>query len=515
MFDCMEALGLAPRPLFDVSAQGSCMLSKATPYFSGLDPFAWAGTGSIQSVETQSTSSEEMVPSSPSPPPPPRVYKPCFVCQDKSSGYHYGVSSCEGCKGFFRRSIQKNMVYTCHRDKNCQINKVTRNRCQYCRLQKCFEVGMSKEGKRLSTFTNHYICFSGAKVTFLCVLAVRNDRNKKKKDVKEEVVLPENYELSGELEELVNKVSKAHQETFPSLCQLGKYTTNSSADHRVQLDLGLWDKFSELSTKCIIKIVEFAKRLPGFTTLTIADQITLLKSACLDILMLRICTRYTPEQDTMTFSDGLTLNRTQMHNAGFGPLTDLVFAFAGQLLPLEMDDTETGLLSAICLICGDRMDLEEPEKVDKLQEPLLEALKIYTRRRRPNKPHMFPRMLMKVTDLRGISTKGAERAITLKTEIPGPMPPLIREMLENPDAFEDSSDSGESASAAPPAIQAIKQEEKTTYESAVEEEEEEEEEEDDYWDEEKERVMDSDGELWGEAAAAAGVQKKGVTDKTQ
>lgn len=41
-----------------------------------------------------------------------------------------------------------------------------------------------------------------------------------------------------------------------------------------------------------------------------------------------------------------------MHNAGFGPLTDLVFAFAGQLLPLEMDDTETGLLSAICLICA-------------------------------------------------------------------------------------------------------------------------------------------------------------------
>lgn len=54
----------------------------------------------------------------------------------------------------------------------------------------------------------------------------------------------------------------------------------------------------------------------------------------------------------------------------------------------------------------DRMDLEEPQKVDKLQEPLLEALKIYARRRRPNKPHMFPRMLMKITDLRGISTKG-------------------------------------------------------------------------------------------------------------
>ncbi|KAL6464725.1 hypothetical protein MHYP_G00270420 [Metynnis hypsauchen] len=490
MFDCMEALGVGARPLFGVSTQGSCMLRKASSFFSGLEPFSWSNSTStnLQSVETQSTSSEEMVPSSPSPPPPPRVYKPCFVCQDKSSGYHYGVSSCEGCKGFFRRSIQKNMVYTCHRDKNCQINKVTRNRCQYCRLQKCFEVGMSKE-------------------------AVRNDRNKKKKDVKEEVVLPESYELSGELEELVNKVSKAHRETFPSLCQLGKYTTNSSADHRVQLDLGLWDKFSELSTKCIIKIVEFAKRLPGFTSLTIADQITLLKSACLDILMLRICTRYTPEQDTMTFSDGLTLNRTQMHNAGFGPLTDLVFAFAGQLLPLEMDDTETGLLSAICLICGDRMDLEEPQRVDRLQEPLLEALKIYARRRRPNKPHMFPRMLMKVTDLRGISTKGAERAITLKMEIPGPMPPLIREMLENPEVYEESSDSGESAAAAPlpaPAIQAIKRE--RDEDSAPEEEDDEE---DECGEEERQRGGDSEDESWSLLQGDVGGARKSVTGRAQ
>uniref|UniRef100_A0A4W3J2S1 Retinoic acid receptor beta n=3 Tax=Callorhinchus TaxID=7866 RepID=A0A4W3J2S1_CALMI len=368
-------------------------------------PASGCSTPSPATIETQSTSSEEIVPSPPSPIPPPRVYKPCFVCQDKSSGYHYGVSACEGCKGFFRRSIQKNMVYTCHREKNCVINKVTRNRCQYCRLQKCFEVGMSKE-------------------------SVRNDRNKKKKEAPKQEC-SESYTMTAELEDLIEKICKAHQETFPSLCQLGKYTTNSSADHRVRLDLGLWDKFSELATKCIIKIVEFAKRLPGFTSLTIADQITLLKAACLDILILRICTRYTPDQDTMTFSDGLTLNRTQMHNAGFGPLTDLVFTFANQLLPLEMDDTETGLLSAICLICGDRQDLEDAGKVDKLQEPLLEALKIYIRKRRPNKPHMFPKILMKITDLRSISAKGAERVITLKLEIPGSMPPLIQEMLEN------------------------------------------------------------------------------------
>lgn len=64
---------------------------------------------------------------------------------------------------------------------------------------------------------------------------------------------------------------------------------NNSSEQRVSLDIDLWDKFSELSTKCIIKTVEFAKQLPGFTTLTIADQITLLKAACLDILV-RVCT---------------------------------------------------------------------------------------------------------------------------------------------------------------------------------------------------------------------------------
>ncbi|KAL6474871.1 hypothetical protein MHYP_G00159110 [Metynnis hypsauchen] len=423
MYEGVDVVGLSASP----SPSPFLMVDYYSQARAGHHPFSsqhWSS--SAHSIETQSTSSEEIVPSPPSPPPPPRVYKPCFVCQDKSSGYHYGVSACEGCKGFFRRSIQKNMVYTCHREKSCIINKVTRNRCQYCRLQKCLEVGMCKE-------------------------SVRNDRNKKKKEEKKTTECSESLTLSPDTEQMIDRVRKAHQDTFPSLCQLGKYTTSNSSERRVSLDVDLWDKFSELSTKCIIKTVEFAKQLPGFTTLSIADQITLLKAACLDILILRICTRYTPEQDTMTFSDGLTLNRTQMHNAGFGPLTDLVFAFANQLLPLEMDDAETGLLSAICLLCGDRQDLEEADKVDVLQEPLLEALKLYVRRRRPHKPHMFPKMLMKITDLRSISAKGAERVITLKMEIPGSMPPLIQEMLENSEGLE-SSGSGVSSrpTGAPP-----------------------------------------------------------------
>ncbi|AWP01048.1 putative nuclear receptor ROR-alpha-like [Scophthalmus maximus] len=70
---------------------------------------------------------------------------PCKICGDKSSGIHYGVITCEGCKGFFRRSQQSNAAYSCPRQKNCLIDRTSRNRCQHCRLQKCVAVGMSRD----------------------------------------------------------------------------------------------------------------------------------------------------------------------------------------------------------------------------------------------------------------------------------------------------------------------------------------------------------------------------------
>ncbi|XP_038666797.1 nuclear receptor subfamily 2 group C member 2 isoform X3 [Scyliorhinus canicula] len=66
----------------------------------------------------------------------------CVVCGDKASGRHYGAVSCEGCKGFFKRSVRKNLTYSCRSSQDCVINKHHRNRCQFCRLQKCLEMGM-------------------------------------------------------------------------------------------------------------------------------------------------------------------------------------------------------------------------------------------------------------------------------------------------------------------------------------------------------------------------------------
>uniref|UniRef100_A0A5F5PLP4 Steroidogenic factor 1 n=1 Tax=Equus caballus TaxID=9796 RepID=A0A5F5PLP4_HORSE len=72
----------------------------------------------------------------------------CPVCGDKVSGYHYGLLTCESCKGFFKRTVQNNKHYTCTESQSCKIDKTQRKRCPFCRFQKCLTVGMRLEAVR-------------------------------------------------------------------------------------------------------------------------------------------------------------------------------------------------------------------------------------------------------------------------------------------------------------------------------------------------------------------------------
>ncbi|VDO95245.1 unnamed protein product [Soboliphyme baturini] len=50
--------------------------------------------------------------------------------------------------GFFKRTVQNRRIYTCVIGKGkCKITKEQRNRCQYCRFQKCLRQGMVLEGR--------------------------------------------------------------------------------------------------------------------------------------------------------------------------------------------------------------------------------------------------------------------------------------------------------------------------------------------------------------------------------
>ncbi|XP_077862828.1 nuclear receptor subfamily 6 group A member 1-like [Saccoglossus kowalevskii] len=89
----------------------------------------------------------------PCPPPPPDdrphpEQRFCLICGDRATGLHYGIVSCEGCKGFFKRSICNKRVYRCSRNRNCMMSRRQRNRCQYCRLLKCLQMGMNRKAIR-------------------------------------------------------------------------------------------------------------------------------------------------------------------------------------------------------------------------------------------------------------------------------------------------------------------------------------------------------------------------------
>ena len=74
-------------------------------------------------------------------------YSPCPVCGDKISGFHYGIFSCESCKGFFKRTVQNKKNYVCLRGAQCPISIATRKKCPACRFDKCLKTGMKLEGK--------------------------------------------------------------------------------------------------------------------------------------------------------------------------------------------------------------------------------------------------------------------------------------------------------------------------------------------------------------------------------
>jgi hypothetical protein len=67
---------------------------------------------------------------------------PCPICGDRISGFHYGIFSCESCKGFFKRTVQNKKNYVCLRGANCQVSITTRKKCPACRFDKCLKMGL-------------------------------------------------------------------------------------------------------------------------------------------------------------------------------------------------------------------------------------------------------------------------------------------------------------------------------------------------------------------------------------
>jgi hypothetical protein len=103
----------------------------------------------------------------------------CLVCGDRASGKHYGVQSCDGCRGFFKRSIRRNLEYVCKESGQCVVDVARRNQCQACRFKKCLQVNMNRDGEPFSFILPCLLVVASAERfrSWGRIRWLRNDRN--------------------------------------------------------------------------------------------------------------------------------------------------------------------------------------------------------------------------------------------------------------------------------------------------------------------------------------------------
>jgi len=337
----------------------------------------------------------------------------CLVCGDRASGYHYNALACEGCKGFFRRSITKVSKYACKYGGECEIDMYMRRKCQDCRLKKCYTVGMrpecvvpeaqcaikrkAKESSKPATATDA--------ITLGTLLGPPDKRPR--------VVKP----LKPEEEELINRLVY-FQEEFeqPSEQDLKRIEANvneESDDDFGDPSANNWRlrHITETTILTVQLIVEFSKRLPGFQSLCREDQITLLKACSSEVMMLRGARRYDVHSESIVFANNAPYTRENYLEADLE--NDDLFKFCRTMSNMKVDNAEYALLTAI-VIFSERHGLREPKKVEKIQEIYVDSLQAYVNNRRSRQNVMFAKLLCVLTELRSLGNANSEKCFSLK-----------------------------------------------------------------------------------------------------
>ncbi|KAL0100137.1 hypothetical protein PUN28_019523 [Cardiocondyla obscurior] len=369
-------------------------------------------------------------------PTPRQQEELCLVCGDRASGYHYNALTCEGCKGFFRRSITRNAVYQCKYGNSCEIDMYMRRKCQECRLKKCLTVGMRPE------------CVVPE---YQCAVKRKEKKAQKEKDkpnsttmngspgsagmgeqmgVKIEPAEAESMSgssgiltpispytcvkpISPEQEELINRlVSFQCEFEQPSEDDL-KRITNQPMEGETPSDYS-FRHITEITILTVQLIVEFSKRLPGFNELLREDQITLLKACSSEVMMLRMARKYDVQTDSIIFANNQSYTRDSYSVAGMGDTIEDLLRFCRQMYAMRVNNAEYALLTAI-VIFSERPNLLESRKVEKLQEIYLKTLKAYVdNRRRPKSCTIFAKLLSVLTELRTLGNQNSEMCLNLK-----------------------------------------------------------------------------------------------------
>ncbi|XP_030061008.1 nuclear receptor subfamily 4 group A member 3 isoform X1 [Microcaecilia unicolor] len=333
----------------------------------------------------------------------------CAVCGDNAACQHYGVRTCEGCKGFFKRTVQKNAKYVCLANKNCPVDKRRRNRCQYCRFQKCLSVGMVKEVVRTDS------------------LKGRRGRlpSKPKSPLQQE---PSQPSPPSPPISMMSALVRALTESTPSELDYSRYCATDQA--AAGTDTEHVQQFYNLLMVSIEVSRTWAEKIPGFTDLPKEDQTLLIESAFLELFVLRLSIRSSIAEDKFVFCSGLVLHRLQCLR-GFGEWLESIRDFSLILQSLNLDISSLACLSALSLVT-ERHGLKEPKKVEELRGKIINCLNDHLafscqNKGQPQEP-AEPKVLHVLADLRSLCTLGLQRIFYLKLEDLVP-PPLVIDKL--------------------------------------------------------------------------------------
>jgi len=333
----------------------------------------------------------------------------CLVCGDRASGYHYNALACEGCKGFFRRSITKGSNYSCKYGDHCEIDMYMRRKCQECRLKKCYAVGMRPE-----CVVPESQCALKRKAKEQTKTSSSDSNvNTGGQDKRIKTVSP----LKPEEEELINRLvyyqDEFEQPSGEDLKRIEKSIEEESDDDCSDPGPRSLRYITESTILTVQLIVEFSKRLPGFQSLCREDQVTLLKACSSEVMMLRGARRYDVHTESILFANNKPYTRENYLEAELE--NDDLFKFCKLMSNMKVDNAEYALLTAI-VIFSERHGLREPKKVEKIQEIYVEALQAYVNNRRSRENVMFAKLLSVLTELRSLGNANSEKCFSLKVK---------------------------------------------------------------------------------------------------
>ncbi|XP_074859481.1 peroxisome proliferator-activated receptor alpha [Carettochelys insculpta] len=365
----------------------------------------------------------------------------CRICGDKASGFHYGVHACEGCKGFFRRTIRLKLTYDkC--DRTCKIQKKNRNKCQYCRFQKCLSVGMSHNAIRFGRMP-------------------RSEKAKLKAEVLTGEQDVEDSEVA-DLKSLAKRIYDAYLKNFnmnkvkARVILAGKTNNNSPfvihdmetlcmAEKTLVAKMvanGIQNKEAEVrifhccqctSVETVTELTEFAKSIPGFSNLDLNDQVTLLKYGVYEAMFAMLASVMNKDGMLVAYGNGfITREFLKSLRKPFCDIMEPKFDFAMKFNALELDDSDISLFVAAIICCGDRPGLVNVEYIEKMQESIVHVLKLHLQNNHPDDIFLFPKLLQKMADLRQLVTEHAELVqIIKKTESDAALHPLLQEIYSD------------------------------------------------------------------------------------